>query len=260
MTVSQGELIAASWKMMIDENRNLRHCIDEREWKQMNAMESSNDGTGRGGGHTRRASDGTGGVGTGAAATTREDSVDVDGETVTTRAGTHINTVESKAGTQAQPRPSPSPTHKQAQSLTGPRKSNLVLVFELLLTNWLSMDPSVSLVWSNPRDAIGIITRMMQFFVKECTKFDTQEVQARIHAISLAHLHHNVSVHSYELLAKAVLITMKRVLGRDFTTQLHTAWVMAFSKFFLCIFPRHPPERKVLIKAAADADKIMHAV
>jgi hypothetical protein len=61
------------------------------------------------------------------------------------------------------------------------KKSNLVMVFEMLLLSWVALDPSVSLIWTKPTDAIHIMTRMIQFFVTNCDKFDEKHVRGQSH-------------------------------------------------------------------------------
>jgi hypothetical protein len=56
---------------------------------------------------------------------------------------------------------------------------------------------------------------------------------ARIYQISLAHLNHGVSIASYDFLTRSILVTMKRVLGKDYSNAINNAWVVAFSKFFI---------------------------
>jgi len=93
------------------------------------------------------------------------------------------------------------------------QKSNLVIVFDLLLKNWTAIDPSVCRIWRNTKDAVSIIARMIKFFVTNCTKMDEPELQSKIKTISIVHMKHGVSNFSFGALAEALMITMKSILS-----------------------------------------------
>lgn len=291
VTSEMATMIRKTWRDLLDEKRNMRTILDENEWRSIQRFQSGQTDENDDGVidsiahnvdndvasqqftmmklHVNRAADGSSQIARHALQThmlsqkKQEHTRHGSNEAAATPKGLTCNSPISHSASNGSSSPDPalelvtpsSPVARDRVKLTKTHintKTNAVLVFEMLLKSWTTLDPSVTLVWSSTRDAVGIISRMVAFFVKHCEDMDTTAVQEIIRHIAKVHQTAGVQNHSFDTLARALMITLKRVLGKQYTHQVNVAWVTAFSKFFAVYFVHCPATQQILIRTASD--------
>lgn len=151
---------------------------------------------------------------------------------------------------------SPLPPQRQSETNASPPMKGFFEFFDLYFKNLNSFDPSIDLLFTSIKDRSQAMARMLAFLIHQCDKLDEPHNVELLEKVMVIHNQIGLTMSHYIYLGKALVLTMKTIMGLEFTPEVYRAWVVVWSNFYRKIWPLMPPAKVIKVKSTVPIGKL----